>query len=1090
VPRPGADDEPTFDTTVRLIRYLRHLAQVRREPVRDLAAYEQVHWLAELPGAVYVETDAAAGDILFSVPVIPITPPTALEEFDDWLGLRRWYRTLRSLAERAGDEYELVLAVGLLTWQSADGVRVRNHLLATPVHVAVDPQTERADVLLVDRPTVIQDRALLDGLAGFRPARTDWVRDAVRSGQGYGLQDSAADVLRKWCAFAFEDGTVGFREDWTDDQVGATSKIRLAPALVLRRRDHTAVIDYYDAMLTELTGHGADVPTGLARFVTGRAQRNLAYVPDRSPQSIADLLVALLARGRRVLVTGSAAAELTAALPAEVAPLCATSATVRQSLSALAARFAAYDPERHRQVLAEQESRLATMQGIERDLREQVESLRALETYDLAPGYTGTLAELTRRVTEQAGTCSWLPLDELMPDTPPLTASEAAELLGLLAGRTPERAARTGQLLPEPAALPEVERVRALIETERTALDQARRSAPELSGRLAESDAPTLRRLDACATAVESAFTELGLPADPEQWDPADWAVRALRDGLVRRTSAWEHVSDLAVRAAAADRALRVIGNRRLTLPPVATLAMLPPARELRDYLASGGGLRRGPLRPSVQKNAEPLLTGASVDGAAPVTADLLDIVIAELEGRAACHELVSGWRAAGVSFPSDLPLAPTVALFAEAYRRLNQVRTALSAVEETAGLLFGAGVRVALGGPAEWQAYTAALGGVRLRLAATRATAALAALEDGLDLEVRKGPGPPELPEAVAAIAARDVAAYARCVAALAEAHGERLVQARCEDLLERVRSAHPRLASLLAERPADAVWAGRLEVWDQAWNWAYASVSLRERPRSELERQLEESLQETAERQAAISAGLAAEQAWNWCLSRMTAHSGSLTVAALPALAMPLWQVPETVPPRADCFDVVIVDEGAGEPVEALFLLWLTARVIVVGSGAASTSVDLPDAPASEFPPGFDAEFTAEQSGASLPAGLRDAVRPSATLFEALEARFGPVVRSGSPMASALETPAEPAGVVTPPLVDLPLRPGRSIVEYKRAELLDLIRDLAESGQALSDDQLIMYARTVLDCPAEEELLTTVRLRYAVKAFRTGTT
>jgi hypothetical protein len=33
-------------------------------------------------------------------------------------------------------------------------------------------------------------------------------------------------------------------------------------------------------------------------------------------------------------------------------------------------------------------------------------------------------------------------------------------------------------------------------------------------------------------------------------------------------------------------------------------------------------------------------------------------------------------------------------------------------------------------------------------------------------------------------------------------------------------------------------------------------------------------------------------------------------------------------------------------------------------------------------------------------------------------------------------------------------------------------------------------MYARTVLDCPPEEELLTTVRLRYAVKAFRTGTT
>jgi hypothetical protein len=1072
----GADDETVFGTTVQLIRYLRELTRARRETVRDVAAYEQVHWLAELPGEVYVETDAAAGDVLFSVPVIPITPPAALEEFDGWLGLRRWYRTLRSLAGLAGDEYELVLATGLLTWQSADGVRVRNHLLVTPVEVVVDPQTERADVLLVDRPTVIQDRELLDGLAGFRPARTDWVRDAVRSGQGYGLQDSAADVLRKWCTFAFEDGTVGFREDWTDDEAaGAASRIRLAPALVLRGRDHTTAMDYYDAMLTELIGHGAEVPAGLARFVTGRPQRNLAQVPDRSPEAIADLLVALLARGHRVLVTGSAAAELTAALPAEIAPLCATPATARQSLSTLAARFAAYDPERHRQVLAEQESRLATVRGIERDLREQVESLRAQVTHELAPGYSGTLTELTQRVAEQADTYSWLPVDELIPQSPPLTAAEAAQLLRLLAGRTPQRAARTAQLLPEPAALPDAERIQALIETERTALERAGRSASELSGRLIECGAATLSRLDACAAAVDNALTELGLPPDPHQWDPADWPVRALRDGLARHTAPWEHVSELTVHAATADRALRMIGDHRLTLPPVEPGAVLPTVRELRDYLAAGGGLRRGPLRPSVQKNAEPLLNGASVDGAAPVTAELLDIVIAGLECLAACQALLRGWQNAGVAFPAGLPLAHTVGLFGQAYRRLSQVRTALAAVAETAALLFGAGLRVPLSGPAEWRAYTAALSGVRLRLAAVRATGALTALQDALDLELRKGPPPPELTDAVSAIAARDAAGYERSVAALAEAHGERLEQARCEELLERVRSVHPRLASLLAEHPGDPVWAARLEAWEQAWSWAYASISLRNLPRSELERQLDDSLQETAERQAAIFAEYTAEQAWGWCLSRMTGGPGSATLNALPALAVPLWQVPETVPPRATSFDVVIVDEGGGEPVESLFLLWLAARVIIVGPGVAAATADL-------------SLNGAGPSAESLPAGLRDAVRPSATLFEALEARFGPVVGSGPSPVTALGTPDGPAAPADPPPTDLPLRPGRSIVEYKRAELIELIRHLAESGQSLGDEQLIMYARTVLDCPADEELLTNARLRYALEAFRTG--
>jgi hypothetical protein len=1079
VPRPGADDdESVVGMTVRLIRYLRDLAGAGHEPVRDVTAYEQVHWLAELPDEVYVETDAAAGDVLFSVPVIPITPPTALEDFDGWLGLRRWYRTLRSLAGRSGGEYELVLATGLLTWRSADGVGVRNHLLATPVEVVVDPRTERADVLLVDRPATIADRDLLDGLAGFWPARTDWVRDAVRSGQGYGLQDSAADVLRKWCSLAFEDTAVGFREDWADDQAGGTApRVRFAPALVLRRCGRAAVIDYFDAMLTELIGRSAKVPAGLAGFVTGWPLRNLAYVPDHSPQAVADLLVALLARGRRVLLTGDAA-RLTAALPAEIAPLCATPATTRQSLSALATRFAAYDPERHRQVLAEQESRLATVGVIERDLRERAESLRAQETCELASGYHGTLAELTRRIADEASAYSWLPVDDLIPQSPPLTAAQVAELLRLLAGQTPQRAARTVQRLPEPAALPDAERVEVLIEAERAALERARHSDSELSGRLVDCDTTTLRRLDGCAAMVESTFKDLGLPADPQRWDPSDWPVRALADGMARRGAAWEHVLGLAARAATADRAMRVIGHHRLTLPPVEPAAALPCARELRDYLAAGGGLRRGPLRPSVQKNAEPLLDGAFVDGIAPVTAELLDIVIAGLECRAACQELLQGWRAAGVTFPAGLPLAQTVLLFAEAYRRLRHVRTALAAVAETAGLLFGARLRVPLSGPAEWRAYAAALDGARLRLAATAATEALTALQNALDVELREGAEPPELREAAAALAARDPAGYARSVAALAKAHRQRLAQAHCEDLLGRVRSAHPRLAELLAEHPQDPVWAARLEQWERAWGWARAAASLRNRPRSELERQLDESLQETAERQASIFAEFTAEQAWGWCLSRMAALRGSPTLTALPALAMPLWQVPPTVPPRPDSFDVVIVDEGASEPVEALFLLWLAPRVIIIGPGTGAPSVDLP------------AREVVERAG--LPTGLRAAVRPSATLFEALEARFGPVVRSGEPAATVLEPttepPAETPAAPDSPPADPPLRPGRSIVEYQRAELVELIRHLAESGQALGDDQLIMYARTVLDCPEDEEPLINARLRYALDAFRSG--
>src|SRR5690606_2869421 len=82
----------------RLPGFLRDLARARRRRSRDLADHDHVHWLAGLPGDVYVEADAGPGDVLFSVAVIPLTPPVVLDEFDGWLGLRNWYRILRELA--------------------------------------------------------------------------------------------------------------------------------------------------------------------------------------------------------------------------------------------------------------------------------------------------------------------------------------------------------------------------------------------------------------------------------------------------------------------------------------------------------------------------------------------------------------------------------------------------------------------------------------------------------------------------------------------------------------------------------------------------------------------------------------------------------------------------------------------------------------------------------------------------------------------------------------------------------------------------------------------------------------------------------
>jgi hypothetical protein len=227
-------------------------------------------------------------------------------------------------------------------------------------------------------------------------------------------------------------------------------------------------------------------------------------------------------------------------------------------------------------------------------------------------------------------------------------------------------------------------------------------------------------------------------------------------------------------------------------------------------------------------------------------------------------------------------------------------------------------------------------------------------------------------------------------------------------------------------------------------------------ERPRSPLEQDLENTLAHATEQAREAAASLSATEAWGWALSRV---AGRPSASALPVWIMPIGQVPTSVAGARDSYDVVVVD-SAGEGVDALFLLWLAPRVIVVGEGA--------------------------------PVPSDASISPDSTLFGALAARF-PVIESGvvatphviSPVAPEPEPP-EQASADEP---SAPLEPGRSIVTYQRPELVELVTQLASETKNLTDEQLIEYARAILDCPEDEHLIVGARLRYAVEAMRAVT-
>ncbi|MFC4910320.1 hypothetical protein [Actinomadura gamaensis] len=800
----------------------RHVAEAVRASAERASGGDGIHWLAELPAEVFVEAEAGPGEVLFSVPLIPLRPPSVPVEFDAWLAMRHWYRALRDVADQ-----EVVLVTGLLSWRPPDGPPVRGHLLSTPVQIVMDDRTERVDVVLAG-PTSPRDRELLAGVPGYQPARADWVWDAVQAGQGFALQASTSDVLRKWCAVAFTaegerdrprggEPAVAYRDDWTPGGApGEIPAVRLAPALAVRRRPRrTGLAGHYDLLISQLAD---PPPDGLVRFLA--ADLRVLHLPEPKPDAAAELVAGMTAQGRRVLVVRS-------------------------------------EPE---------------------------------------PGGIPPRADL--------------------PEVPPLTGGEAAELLRLLTER---------RLAPpaDPAALPDPNRIRALINVERAVPPEA---SGEVARRLRQFDPAVLTRLTGRVAQVDGILNELGLGGHPSRWPSGDPAARAFADILARRRPAvWERVTEMTVQAERAHRAARSLRGHRVVLPPDASPRDLADAaHELRAHLLTGGTLKRGPIRSSAQRRAETLLTTVTVDGHPPTTPALLEIVLTHLTAEITCQELHYVWEAAGVPFRTDLPLADRAARFAEAHARLARVRILTPVLSEVAEL------GIPLTHPLQWHGLTIGLAAAHLAAEADRATAALTALRDAVD---------PALTDLRAALDARDPDAYTRALHAVADSHR---IRARRDTLLARLRSVHPDLAARMTADPS------AFEPLARTWTTA-------------------------------------------WATARRTTPG-----------AVPLWDVPAAIPPTPDSLDAIILDNVQNAGPEALFLLWYTPRVILLGPpGPGLPPVDTPRPP--------------------LPQDLHDSLAPTTPLYESLLSRAlsQPPTPTPRPEPSA---PAEPAA-----RAETPTRPER---------------------------------------------------------------
>ena len=960
-------------------------------------------------------------------------------------------------AVQLGEQYEIVVAVGLLSWRQPE-TSIRRHLVTTPASISLDPDSGLISVAPSDIGN--QRIGLEDEMvpAGSRPSSdaTRGVRAALDAADGP-FEESVNSALRQWIQTADDAGVFSTALQLAG---GATARpeVRLAPAVILRRRQERSLRQTYDAIIRQIEA-GDRVPPAVGSLVENASESfhseavdgestALRFEPSEKPlfplpanpqqhrileelavrrgvvvqgppgtgksHTIANLISHCLATGRRVLVTSHterALRVLKGQLPEEIRDLTVSvlgagregAADLQRSANALLGRRS--DPARSLENLRTQIDRLSeTLTELqvsrERCARETA-ALRAAasRSHQLPSGYSGPVGDIAGVLADERDSCSWFP--DSVSGPMPLSYEELVEFQALRDRVQPFDANLRSHHFPAPETLPTAEQIRSV--------QQAKEDADRLL-RGSDGNRETAERLR------RSPIDLAHLAELVRTHDDADRAARrrselwlddALRDWDAGRTNRWE---DLRQRTTAyLER--RFEHPYESAVPSAVRAGDLPiledQTQQLVEHLEEGGRLSGvfGRQPRVVKRNR----TGFDC-------ADRLAVPLRDLDSARQFRSLVDEIRELDeLSRHWDQHaglLEGTVARVRATFRDYRDTLDHLGAISDVRDRLSELAART-LADPVDTaedvthlrEALQVADALTKQDDASVRQRELLSKLRSAG--HARSHPIFRQLFEAAEGLRVEQYRARRDDLLELIE---QRQQLDRFDSLRDSLSAVAPRFTeALTGTGPIEIPEAGPL---DRAWRWSWAMTDV-QRLRDTSESALTTELNRVDSEIAGHTAALTEKRAWYNTLSGLTEDEETELKAyqqavrrlgkglgrraathrrdaqrhlancqsAIRAWVMPTYRVAETLTPKPESFDIVIVDEASQSGVDALFLFWLGKQVVVVGDDNQISPTNI----------GIRAEDVAalqQQHLGSL--GLRDLLGHENSLFDQAKVRY----------------------------------------------------------------------------------------------------
>ncbi|GAA1971838.1 AAA domain-containing protein [Amycolatopsis minnesotensis] len=809
---------------------------------------------------------------------------------------REYYQTLFETYVQATsnpEAFELVVAMGCLSWAPADHRVVKRHLLTCPVAVTFDDSTAQLSVHRTESPVAFRvERDMLEPRLVNNPENVANVEADARYLDTHPLNRAEIGGLARRLVHSLD--AEGEYRDQDDAPAPATNAVgAFAPAIILRKRTERGLVEIFRTIVEQLTETG-EVPDGILPLIDPDEVRETQPATDAGavvavdddlflPMPVNDkqlevikrvdaqaqvlvqgppgtgkthtaaaLISHLLAQGKRVLVTAQtdrALREVRDKLPEAIKPLSvAVVGTSREDMADLkiavqqiAAATAEHDGARNDRDI---QNCLDAIDRLRRERAGLYNHLIAAREHEIVEhehaGYSGTLAGIARRLGTETSLYEWL-LDYATVgpgEQPPLANAEIGDWRGLLLddeliADEPESRMR----LLERDAVPPPETFARLGDAEYQAAERNKEyeqlKTHAAFGAVARLN-PDMR------DQLRHRLGDIADEANALAGRPEQWMKDALADVRSGRAGVWQNrAGKIDEIIAHCQPAVEKFGAlTEVTMPENETGRLLALAGEVRRYIGAGGQIKTtsdgtpklGAFAPKVLKQAQPLFEQVRVDGLPPVTADKLEIVLAWGDATRTLAALDRAWPD-NVAVPAEDTLHERLQWHLTELGQLRRVLNLGGRLDSEERAMARAGLPApAWHDPHAVRAYAKLVDAAAAQDAWTAAVQPLLQLTDIVDAAARWAQAASTVRQLHAAVHGRDYDSYAVAYQRLTRLADVRGMAARRELLATRLAEQAPALARAISEAPGDVVWTQRLSRFEQAWTWASTMTWVRE--------------------------------------------------------------------------------------------------------------------------------------------------------------------------------------------------------------------------------------------------------------------